>query len=126
MTLAVMTRASLGHTGHALVASAATTAICASIVGAALARVAHGIAPFAADLHHLAAGLWILAFAGFAFRVLPAPDQAAPARISGRLSETPAAEPLRCRTLLQRKSRPAAAARFPFIKAYGTVLTAAV
>ncbi len=38
MTLAVMTRASLGHTGNALTASAMTQAIYAAVVAAALAR----------------------------------------------------------------------------------------
>jgi uncharacterized protein involved in response to NO len=40
MTLAVMTRASLGHTGRALTASAATQAIYAAVVLATLARIA--------------------------------------------------------------------------------------
>ncbi len=39
MTLAVMTRASLGHTGNALTASAMTQAIYAAIVIASLARI---------------------------------------------------------------------------------------
>jgi uncharacterized protein involved in response to NO len=67
MTLAVMTRATLGHTGRALTATGATTAIYAAILTAAVARV---IAPLAGDLFLpllLLSGLsWTLAFAGFA------------------------------------------------------------
>ena len=40
MTLAVMTRASLGHTGHALIASRATQAIYAAVLLAAVIRIA--------------------------------------------------------------------------------------
>jgi uncharacterized protein involved in response to NO len=65
MTLAVMTRASLGHTGQALAASAATQAIYACIVIAALARI---LAPWDTSLAllHVAAFAWVAAFAGFA------------------------------------------------------------
>jgi uncharacterized protein involved in response to NO len=67
MTLAVMSRASLGHTGQQLTASAATQAIYVAIVVAALARVcavlepAHGV-----PLLHVAAFAWAAAFLGFA------------------------------------------------------------
>ena len=67
MTLAVMTRASRGHTGRPRAADAATTAIYGLVVTAAAARVA---APFLVDvtsiLLMLSAGLWVLAFLGFA------------------------------------------------------------
>jgi uncharacterized protein involved in response to NO len=65
MTLAVMTRASLGHTGQPLVATPATQAIYALVVVAALARVA---APWlwTMELLHVAAFAWIAAFGGFA------------------------------------------------------------
>ena len=67
MTLAVMTRASLGHTGHALVAGAGTQAIYAAVVVAALARVVAGLLPeWNIALVHVAAFAWIAAFAGFA------------------------------------------------------------
>ena len=63
MTLAVMTRASLGHTGHALTAGPATTSIYLAILTAALLRV---VAPFAVDWQHAALNLsgaaWTLAF----------------------------------------------------------------
>jgi uncharacterized protein involved in response to NO len=65
MTLAVMTRASLGHTGQALKASPATQAIYALAVIGALARIAAACtASF--DLMHVAAFAWIAAFGGFA------------------------------------------------------------
>jgi len=65
MTLAVMTRASLGHTGQPLVASAMTQVIylCAGL--AAVARIA---AVFTGDmaLMHISALAWVSAFGGFA------------------------------------------------------------
>ena len=45
MTLAVMTRASLGHTGHDLVAGAGTQAIYVAVIAAAGARVAGALLP---------------------------------------------------------------------------------
>lgn len=67
MTLAVMTRATLGHTGQELRAGAGTVAIFAAITAAALLRLAAGLLP----AHHsllltLAGAAWIAAFAGFA------------------------------------------------------------
>jgi uncharacterized protein involved in response to NO len=67
MTLAVMTRATLGHTGQALTAGPGTVGIYAAQVVAVLARVAAGLYPTEAALLHIVAGTaWILAFAGFA------------------------------------------------------------
>ncbi len=67
MTLAVMTRATLGHTGQALHAGPGTVAIYVALVAAVLSRVAAGIWPAAAAQLHAAAGIaWIGAFAGFA------------------------------------------------------------
>ena len=67
MTLAVMTRASRGHTGRPLAADAATTALFAAINGAAVLRLA---APFAGAsqpaLLIVSAAFWTLAFGGFA------------------------------------------------------------
>ncbi len=67
MTLAVMTRATRGHTGRPRAADPATTAIYVLITASALVRVA---APFAPDVLPLllaaSAGLWVLAFAAFA------------------------------------------------------------
>jgi uncharacterized protein involved in response to NO len=66
-TLAVMTRASLGHTGQALTASPATQAIYVAIVLAALARVAAVLFSTHSDaLLHIAACGWVVAFLGFA------------------------------------------------------------
>jgi uncharacterized protein involved in response to NO len=67
MTLAVMTRASLGHTGSALNASAMTQAIYAAVVIAALARICSSLEPAWSDqLLHVAVFAWVAAFFGFA------------------------------------------------------------
>jgi len=72
MTLAVMTRASLGHTGQALTASPATQVIYVAIIVAALARVAAVVLPAHGDaLLHVAACGWIVAFLGFAIAFGP-------------------------------------------------------
>lgn len=72
MTLAVMTRASLGHTGRAIVADRWTVAIYAMVSAGALLRVA---APFDAEWYAwmLRAGglLWSTAFLLFAIRYAP-------------------------------------------------------
>jgi uncharacterized protein involved in response to NO len=67
MTLAVMTRATLGHTGQALKAGPGTIGIYAALVAAVLARLAAGFWPDQAPILHMVAGAaWMLAFAGFA------------------------------------------------------------
>jgi len=67
MTLAVMTRASLGHTGHELAAKVGTQIIYAAVVVAALVRVLASLSPqWALPLIHVAALAWIVAFGGFA------------------------------------------------------------
>jgi uncharacterized protein involved in response to NO len=67
MTLAVMTRASLGHTGQPLKASAATQAIYVAIIIAAVARICAVLEPaHSLPLLHLAAYAWVAAFLGFA------------------------------------------------------------
>jgi uncharacterized protein involved in response to NO len=67
MTLAVMTRASLGHTGNALRASAVTQAIYAAIVIASFARICASLEPaWNGQLLHVAAFAWAAAFFGFA------------------------------------------------------------
>ena len=66
MTLAVMTRASLGHTGRPLHATWPITAIYASLIIAVVARFVAGALPEAAWPIHLAASVWIAAFTGFA------------------------------------------------------------
>jgi uncharacterized protein involved in response to NO len=67
MTLAVMSRASLGHTGQQLTASPATQAIYAAIIIAALARICAALEPVHSEaLLHIAALAWAIAFFGFA------------------------------------------------------------
>jgi uncharacterized protein involved in response to NO len=65
MTMAVMTRASLGHTGQALAASKVTQVIYLCLFLAAAMRIAAAMTG-SIGLLHGAATLWILAFAGFA------------------------------------------------------------
>jgi uncharacterized protein involved in response to NO len=72
MTLAVMSRATLGHTGQQLTASRATQAIYAAIIVAALARICAVIEPAHSEpLLHLAAFAWAAAFFGFAISFGP-------------------------------------------------------
>ena len=67
MTLAVMTRASLGHTGNALTASPGTQTIYAAVVLAGLARICASLEPGWSDgLLHVTAFAWCVAFFGFA------------------------------------------------------------
>lgn len=67
MTLAVMTRATLGHTGQALTAGAGTVAIYLALILSVLARVAGGVWPeFYSPLNSLAGLFWTVAFGGFA------------------------------------------------------------
>jgi uncharacterized protein involved in response to NO len=66
MTLAVMTRATLGHTGHVLKASPATRLIYAAVVLAAVTRIWAAFQPaWAQALLHVAAFAWAGAFLGF-------------------------------------------------------------
>lgn len=66
MTLSVMSRATLGHTGRALEADRATCTIFAAIVLAGPVRLAAAFLPEAQGLLHLSALLWSGAFLGFA------------------------------------------------------------
>lgn len=65
MTLAVMTRATLGHTGQKLIASVPTQMIYLCALIAALSRILAAFEP-SVLLYHVAALTWVLAFAGFA------------------------------------------------------------
>ncbi|WP_284420293.1 MULTISPECIES: NnrS family protein [unclassified Bradyrhizobium] len=66
MTLAVMTRATLGHTGQVLTASAATHVVYLGIIVAAVTRICAVLVPdHAGALLHVAAIAWIIAFSGF-------------------------------------------------------------
>jgi uncharacterized protein involved in response to NO len=72
MTLAVMSRASLGHTGRPLVASPALQAVFAAVLVAAAARICAVLHPeWAGPLLYLAASAWAAAFLGFAALYAP-------------------------------------------------------
>jgi uncharacterized protein involved in response to NO len=76
MTLAVMTRASLGHTGRPLTATPAIEAIYATAIAAAVLRIIDGITSGSTVVVTLAGLLWIAAFGGFVvafFRLLVMP-----------------------------------------------------
>ena len=67
MTLAVMTRATLGHTGRALTASIVTQALYTAVILAALLRICASIETEYMQLLLAAAGVsWTFAFVGFA------------------------------------------------------------
>ena len=66
MTLGVMTRATRGHTGHALAASTMTIASYVAIIVAALLRIAAGFLPeFYMTLIEFAGAAWLAAFGLF-------------------------------------------------------------
>jgi uncharacterized protein involved in response to NO len=72
MTLAVMSRATLGHTGQPLTASLATQAIYAAIIVAAVSRICAVLEPAHSEvLLHVAALAWVAAFFGFALSFGP-------------------------------------------------------
>ena len=67
MTLAVMTRATLGHSGQALHAGPGTTAIYVALVAGVAPRLVAGVWPGMSTVPYSLAGLpWIAAFLGFA------------------------------------------------------------
>lgn len=66
MTLAVMTRATLGHTGRELKANVSTCALFAAILLAAPFRLTAILLPEVRVLLHVSAMLWVAAFLGFA------------------------------------------------------------
>lgn len=66
MTLAIMTRASLGHTGRSLVASRGTEFIYVAIVLSGLLRIIAALVPEQSSILLQAAGIgWVAAFGGF-------------------------------------------------------------
>jgi uncharacterized protein involved in response to NO len=72
MTLAVMTRASLGHTGQALKASVPTQLMYLSALVAVTARIGAALQPgLSGPLLHVAALAWAVAFIGFAISYGP-------------------------------------------------------
>lgn len=66
MTLAVMSRASLGHAGLPLTAGRGVTWLYLALILSIIARFAAALLPGTVWLLHLAATGWILAFGGFA------------------------------------------------------------
>ena len=68
MTLAVMSRATLGHTGRDLAADPVTCLVFAAIVLAVPMRLAAAFLPDMPALLHGSAMLWAIAFLGFALR----------------------------------------------------------
>jgi uncharacterized protein involved in response to NO len=71
MTLAVMTRASLGHSGRPLMADRRISTIYALAITAAVSRIVSGVLPGVPWLLEIAGVAWILAFAGFAIVYAP-------------------------------------------------------
>lgn len=71
MTLAVMTRASLGHTGRDLHAGPATTAVYGLVTLAAVLRVASGFADPGGVLLPASGAAWLAAFALFVLAYAP-------------------------------------------------------
>mgnify|MGYP002700204362 CR=1 FL=1 len=81
MTLAMMTRATLGHTGQKLHAGPATLAIYLSLIGAVLARFGAALwVGSAMPFYTMSGVLWIAAFAGFAIAYGPCLMKPKPAR----------------------------------------------
>jgi len=76
MSMAVMTRASLGHSGRALTVGATVTSLYVAIFASAWLRLIAGLLYNNLPLLLISAALWIYAFAGFAvlyWRILTGP-----------------------------------------------------
>lgn len=71
MTLAIMTRASLGHSGLPLTASRPITLLYLALIAAVVARLLAGFMPGEIWLLHLSAACWVLAFGGFSIVYWP-------------------------------------------------------
>jgi len=71
MTLAVMTRASLGHTGRRLTASRPIQLIYLAVLIAALARISAAFDLLREPMLHLSAMAWVAAFGGFVVAYAP-------------------------------------------------------
>ena len=89
MTLAVMSRASLGHTGRNLHAGWALTACYLALILSVFARLAAAVLPAQGWVLDLAAIGWIASFAGFALLFLPV--LILPRKGAKRASRAPAA-----------------------------------
>lgn len=88
MTLAVMSRASLGHTGRPLVATAATQACYVLVVTGSVARICSALGHGPTGLLHVAGLSWSLAFIAFALVYWPALTGA---RLSSKAAPNPGA-----------------------------------
>ena len=67
MTLAVMSRATLGHTGRELTAGPGTTTVYLSLIGSVFLRLAAGASPqLTTELYQFSGLLWVTAYLGFA------------------------------------------------------------
>jgi uncharacterized protein involved in response to NO len=71
MTLAVMSRAALGHTGRPLTASMGLSLVYIFIIAAALARLFMSVSGAPQQFLYLSALFWIGAFGGFAVLFAP-------------------------------------------------------
>lgn len=71
MTLAVMTRASLGHTGRPLTATRPIQLIYVAALVAAVARIAAAFDVLREPMLHVSATAWVMAFAGFVIVYAP-------------------------------------------------------
>lgn len=71
MTIAMMTRASLGHTGRPVTATPPILFVYLSVIGATLLRMGAEFFPASTGLLHGAGTLWILAFGLFVMIYLP-------------------------------------------------------
>jgi len=71
MILAVMTRASLGHTGRPLTATLPITMTYAAVAMAGIARIIAAFDIAREPMLHLSATAWVLGFAGFAIIYAP-------------------------------------------------------
>ncbi len=71
MTLTVMSRASLGHSGRPLTAGAIERAYLAALILAALTRIIGAWPEIPVGFLHASAGLWCLAYGLFAIRFTP-------------------------------------------------------
>ena len=83
MTLAVMTRATLGHTGHALTAGIGTTGVYLAVIASVLLRLLGGVLP---DLGvvalHRVCHLVVFRFRRFPGSLRVSPDSPAPRKVS--------------------------------------------
>jgi uncharacterized protein involved in response to NO len=66
MTLAVMTRTSLGHTGRPLTATRPVQLIYVTAIVAAVARIIAAFGIAREPMLHVSVAAWVLAFIGFA------------------------------------------------------------